>query len=590
MQKRLWMSAPGITAPVSVVYRGEFYVDGYTELPITFSADERCQLYCDGSLIAEGPERGCPERWYSENALLKLAPGKHCLCARVFSIRDMFAFHAQLSCRHGFFISGVEAHWQYQVEKIGFLIPFPDWGAFPRVSVPADYEREILRGGGENWQDVLFFEDDRTLFPPDLPPRRREKVEPEALGKGVFRFKEYMCVKAVYHFSGRGTVRIRWSETGYKSEKFDDVSLKGEKGDRTGSVFIGNFDVFEVDGAYTFPAFWFRAGRYVEIHCTPGVQCRAEFFRTGYPMPEYTGSDPLARAAWNTLANCCFETFMDCPYYEQLAYIGDTRIEALCLYDITKDIRLNAKSLRLFALGQGPDGRLHSQYPSRSDQYILSFMPVWLLMLNDYYKIMGRDRLVEELLPTAERLLKWLRSQMTEGFLPEREWSFFDWVSGWKRGMVPGEGPKAPLQFLMVMALRAHGETTGDTGFIREAEELLERIREKFFVPARGMFANTLKGEGFSEHSQVLALLCGVPEKEQIIEALYREKDLDQCSIYFSFYYMSACRMYGLEELLEQRIARYRAVLEKNLTTLPEEFKEPRSDCHAWSSSVMLFL
>lgn len=590
MQKRSWMSAPGITAPTSVVYRGEFYVDGYSEIPITFSADERCQLYCDGVRVAEGPERGAPERWYSENVLLKLTPGKHFLCARVFSVGSMFAFHAQMSCRHGFYISGLEAQWRYREEKIVFSIPFPDWGAFPRIQVPAGYEDGILKGEGENWEEVIFFEDTRPLFPPDLPPRRREKVEPEEVRSGVWRFKEYMCVMAVYHFSGQGTVRIRWSETPYQNEKFEEVSLKGEKGDRNGSVFVGNFDVFEVSGAYTFPAFWFKAGRYVEIYCTPGVRCRAEYFRTGYPVPEYKGSDPLAKAAWNTLANCCFETFMDCPHYEQLAYIGDTRIEALCLYNMTGDIRLNAKALRFFALGQKPDGRLRSQYPSRSDQHILSFMPVWLLMLNDYCKIMGRDSLVRELLPSAEKLLGWFRSRMTGGFLPESEWSFFDWVKNWPRGVIPGEGPKSPLQFLLVLALRAHGETTGDPGLTREAEELLKRIRETYYVPSRGMFADTPDGKGFSEHAQVLALLCGVPEKEQIIKALYREKNLAPCSIYFSFYYMSACRMYALEDLLQQRIGRYREVLKNDLTTLPEEFDEPRSDCHAWSSNVMFFL
>ncbi|WP_372490084.1 hypothetical protein [Chitinophaga sedimenti] len=29
---------------------------------------------------------------------------------------------------------------------------------------------------------------------------------------------------------------------------------------------------------------------------------------------------------WRTSRLCAYETYMDCPYYEQLQYIGDTRI------------------------------------------------------------------------------------------------------------------------------------------------------------------------------------------------------------------------------------------------------------------------
>jgi hypothetical protein len=32
---------------------------------------------------------------------------------------------------------------------------------------------------------------------------------------------------------------------------------------------------------------------------------------------------------WRTARLCAMETYMDCPYYEQLQYIGDARIQAL---------------------------------------------------------------------------------------------------------------------------------------------------------------------------------------------------------------------------------------------------------------------
>jgi hypothetical protein len=48
------------------------------------------------------------------------------------------------------------------------------------------------------------------------------------------------------------------------------------------------------------------------------------------------------------------------------------------------------------------------------------------------------------------------------------------------------------------------------------------------------------------------------------------------------------CRKYDLRELHNDRIKKYYDLLKNNITTLPEEFGNPRSDCHAWSSHIML--
>ena len=36
---------------------------------------------------------------------------------------------------------------------------------------------------------------------------------------------------------------------------------------------------------------------------------------------------------------CAHETYMDCPYYEQMMYVGDTRLEVLTTYAISRDDR-----------------------------------------------------------------------------------------------------------------------------------------------------------------------------------------------------------------------------------------------------------
>ena len=50
-----------------------------------------------------------------------------------------------------------------------------------------------------------------------------------------------------------------------------------------------------------------------------------------------------------TLEKCMHETYMDCPHYEQLMYLGDTRIQMLVCYAISSDTRLAEQSISLFA-------------------------------------------------------------------------------------------------------------------------------------------------------------------------------------------------------------------------------------------------
>ena len=37
----------------------------------------------------------------------------------------------------------------------------------------------------------------------------------------------------------------------------------------------------------------------------------------------------MFEVGWRTARLCAMETYMDCPYYEQLQYIGDARIQAM---------------------------------------------------------------------------------------------------------------------------------------------------------------------------------------------------------------------------------------------------------------------
>src|SRR5690606_36146495 len=88
---------------------------------------------------------------------------------------------------------------------------------------------------------------------------------------------------------------------------------------------------------------------------------------------------------WRTARLCAQETYVDCPYYEQLQYVGDTRIQALISLYVSGDDRLMRKAIRLFNWSSNYEGITASRYPTRINQYIPPFSLYWINMVHDYW-------------------------------------------------------------------------------------------------------------------------------------------------------------------------------------------------------------
>ena len=588
-----WMRPAGAPEPPYIVaFRCCFSVTKALAIPFRFSADECCQLFLDGSWLLSGPERGAPQRWYYQQGSMKVTPGEHVLVARVLCFGKEWAAYGQMSLQHGFYFedsAGLLQTWEYQLlSDCEFRKPFPDWGTFPRISVGTGYNMELLYGHSGKWRAVEFYTDERRLFAPDLPLMRREAIQPLAKSGSVQTFSTYVCVWASYTFTGRGLAKIRWFESPYCTEYFDNVSLKGEIGRRDGSFIVGNYDEFQVNGKLIWHDFWWHAGCHVEIIAEEGLSVDARFYQTGYPFPALKLNSELDQMALHTLQCCSMETFLDCPWYEQLMYIGDSRITARIIYHLFRDHRLPEKALRLFSLSQQEDGSLLSQYPSKGMQKIPSFTLIYLLMLQDYFRVHGRNPLILEMLPVAEKTGGYiLRHRGTDGLLRFPDWNFIDWTADWVNGVPPSGAENCPLQWFGVLALKALAEMTGSKEWLQAAEQLQGCIHEHYYAPERGLYADDPQHQGFSEHAQVLALLAD--PTAAVKEALAGET-LIECSIYFSFYYLEACRSAGLPELAAKRLQKWQSLSEQGLKTLPEEFVQPRSDCHAWGAHILLEL
>jgi alpha-L-rhamnosidase len=68
---------------------------------------------------------------------------------------------------------------------------------------------------------------------------------------------------------------------------------------------------------------------------------------------------------WRTAQLCAGETYFDCPYYEQLQYEGDTRIQSLISLYVTGDDRLMRKAILDFYHSRVPEGLTQGRYPKQ---------------------------------------------------------------------------------------------------------------------------------------------------------------------------------------------------------------------------------
>ncbi|HEY7116126.1 MAG TPA: hypothetical protein VH475_06055, partial [Tepidisphaeraceae bacterium] len=239
--------------------------------------------------------------------------------------------------------------------------------------------------------------DEREALQARLANHQPLQFEPHARRRIVIDLENYYCAyPVVVTTGGRGSVvRLAWAESLFDTP---DPAHK-KKGDRNaidGKYFIGVGDTFRPDGGTgrEFETLWWEAGRYVELiveMADDPLELNLILKETRYPLEmraQFDASDPrLVESVpilMRGLQMCAHETYVDCPYYEQLMYVGDARLEALATYAVSGDDRLARKSLLLFNESRLPSGLTQSRYPCRVRQVIPPFSLLWVAMVHDF--------------------------------------------------------------------------------------------------------------------------------------------------------------------------------------------------------------
>ena len=638
------------------------------------SADNRFLLHVNGKYAAEGPARGDLFHWRFETVDLArlLQPGRNVLAAVVWNFGEL-APVAQMSNGTGFLMQGdteaeavVNTGKDWQVKKEtgraalghegarGYYAAGPaekidgrllDWSWDQPQAESSGWEAPRLLGCAAT-RDAQDAPTHWELVQDQLPPMEHRLVDagipvraegmastpafPSAplevpANSHVTLLLDHRTLQTAYPeltLSGGRDAEVRLT---YSEALYDAQGQKGNRNEITGRHIDGISDLLIVGGGEkrVFEPLWWRAWRYLQIEVTTKSEpLKLESLRAWFSAYPFTESakvagdilnlDRLWQTGWRTARLDAHETYMDAPYWEQLQYVGDTRIQALISYVVSGDPRLARQAITNIDDSRTPEGITESRYPSGLPQFIPTFSLLWVNMLHDYWIYVDDLPLVKETLPHTRTVLDWYaRHLRPDGLLGQvKWWEFADWTANYKDGVPPQEtdGGSTFLTLQFVEALQAAAEMEAECGSkerVQQYQAIIARASEALnresWDAEHGLYADTPARNSWSKQANVLAVMLDVAPGDQqqaILKRLLAAKDrestvveertvppMSEMSYYFRFYLDRALEHSGLGDLYITQLRPWYDMLDLGLSTWAETPEPSRSDCHAWSAS-----
>jgi len=459
-----------------------------------------------------------------------------------------------------------------------------------------------------------------TLFPDaasvTVPARTRAQV--------LLDRRELVAAYPELTFSGGRGARVRLT---YQEALVGDGFRKGNRNEITGKRMLGYSDEIVPDGGRdrVFHSLWWRTWRYLQLDVETGEEPLVieslKAHATGYPF-EAKGRvdakdlviDRIMETGWRTARLCAHETYMDCPYYEQMQYVGDTRIQALVSYAMSGDDRLARQAIAAFDRSRLAEGLTSSRTPGVV-QFIPPFSLLWVGMVHDFWRYRDDPAVVRAQLPGTRTVLDWfLARQREDGLLGAFPWwGFLDWATEFEGGVPPMEkdGQSAPLTLQLVNALSEASELEAALGdphraalYRERADKARSGVMARCWDGSRGLVADRPAKDRFSQQTNVLAILsdalpatqqgdvlekvlaAGMPSAREVeSRSAASRAGLTRASYYFRFYLSRALDKLGRGDEYLVQLEPWREMLQLGLSTWAESpFDDVRSDCHAWSA------
>ncbi len=425
----------------------------------------------------------------------------------------------------------------------------------------------------------------------------------------LFDQKSHTRAYPELYFSGgeNSIVKIIYAEA-----LFDSLGKKGNRDVTEGKHMVGYYDVVIPDGKpnRSFRPLWHRVFRYVELRIEtsdqPLVIDSLYTIFTGYPYElkaNFETTNPnhryLFEMGWQTMRSGTGEVFEDGPYYEQLMYGGDARIQSIVSLCMSGDEQMSKNVIDLFDNSRMPEGLTYARYPSHIIQINPQYSLCWIQMIHDYFMYGEDTRFVKDYLRGIRDVLAWHERRIDEtGMLGEIPW--LRHIENMSRSPVhPERGHSAQQTLFYVLTLDYAAEMFNYFGFEEQSnkyrqlsDELNNTTYRLCWDNDKSLLGDTPEKDVFTQHANVLGILTdAIPEKDQqeVMRLVLTDTSLIHSYFFFRFWVFQALEKTGLGNEFLENIHQWERLIDHGLTTFPEFSIESRSDCHAWSSHINYF-
>lgn len=385
---------------------------------IRVSADNRYKLFVNGVLVSLGPARSDLSNWNYETVDIApyLRQGKNTLAAVVWNYgekRPMAQMGtneiALLVCADGADpVFNTDWNWQVLTGESyssldDFVVPgyyAADRGErFDANNYPWGWQTE-QEAPGFDWKQARNLDaaadkgtrdrGGRLLVPRSIPQMEMREVSAGDINlpltvaphtRTSVLIDRDSLTNAYLHLTtsgGKGaSVEVCYAEALFNPDMPDIWhATKPHRDETTGKVMMGVKDQFLMDGGThrQTTTLWWRTWRYLELTVETAdealtIECLGATF-TAYPLKKESHLragrelEQMEKIGWRTARLCANETYMDCPYYEQLQYFGDARIQAMLTLYNTRDTLLPRHAIEQGRMSMTADGLTQSRYPS----------------------------------------------------------------------------------------------------------------------------------------------------------------------------------------------------------------------------------
>ena len=638
-----------------------------SEFIIHVSGDNRYRLFINGNEVCNGPARGDLANWRFESIDIAkyLKTGENVLSSVVWNF-GVYKPLAQISNKTAFIVQGndsiearVNTNNTWKIYKNEAYIPPVSKSSRTVVGLGVNvdgnkypYGWEQINYNDNEWKQPIHLGNgiprgkftfwDWSLVPRNIPfmEYKFQRIEKVSRTENINVENGFLNGESPLNIPANSKVKILFDQTflttaypeivvsggkgstieiSYAEAMVDEMGVKGNRNKIDNKKMLSYYsDKFKPDGGNKrhFQPLWFRTYRYLELTVEtknePLIIDDFYGYFTAYPFEEkasFVSNDSTLKSIWDvgwrTARLCAGETYYDCPYYEQLQYVGDTRIQALISLYVANDDKLMRNAIDQFYNSLLPMGLTQSRFPCSQPQVIPTFSLIWIEMVHDFWMHRDDKVFVEKYLNGIRNVLNWYEQQIDEtGMLgPMDWWNFVDWsfgvwnnqkpIGGTPTGAIDGNSSIITLQY--AHALQMAIELFEAFGNKHQAEEyrqlslsLINNTHKQCWDSGKGLLADTPEKISYSQHANVLAILTNmfdIQSNKILFSKIVSDESLIQTTFYFKFYLTQAMKKAGMANDYISSLKPWEEMIKMGLTTFAEKPEPTRSDCHAWSAS-----